>query len=46
MAVLDKERSAGGEVSCLVQFGGQTPLDSALPQMPGRHDHRHVARFD
>ena len=31
MAVLDKERSAGGEVSCLVQFGGQTPLKLALP---------------
>src|ERR687889_1139529 len=31
MAVLDKERSAGGEVACLVQFGGQTPLKLALP---------------
>ncbi len=31
MAVLDKERSAGGDVSCLVQFGGQTPLKLALP---------------
>ena len=31
MAVIDKERSAGGEVSCLVQFGGQTPLKLALP---------------
>jgi carbamoyl-phosphate synthase large subunit len=31
MAVLDKERSAGAEVSCLVQFGGQTPLKLALP---------------
>jgi carbamoyl-phosphate synthase large subunit len=29
--VLDKERSAGGEVACLVQFGGQTPLKLALP---------------
>jgi len=30
MAVLETERSAGGEVSCLVQFGGQTPLKLAL----------------
>ncbi len=31
MAVIDKERSGGGEVVCLVQFGGQTPLKLALP---------------
>ena len=31
MAVIDKERSAGGDVPCLVQFGGQTPLKLALP---------------
>ena len=31
MAVIDKERSGGGEVACLVQFGGQTPLKLALP---------------
>jgi carbamoyl-phosphate synthase large subunit len=31
MAVLDKERSAGADVACLVQFGGQTPLKLALP---------------
>ncbi len=31
MAVLDKERAAGAEVACLVQFGGQTPLKLALP---------------
>ncbi len=31
MSVLDKERSAGAEVQCLVQFGGQTPLKLALP---------------
>src|SRR5687768_2722060 len=31
MAVIDRERSAGGEVSCVVQFGGQTPLKLALP---------------
>src|SRR4051812_35032210 len=30
MAVIDVERSAGGEVSALVQFGGQTPLKLAL----------------
>src|SRR3954465_9223316 len=31
MAVLDKERSAGGDVACVVQYGGQTPLKLALP---------------
>jgi carbamoyl-phosphate synthase large subunit len=30
MAVIDIEASAGGDVSCLVQFGGQTPLKLAL----------------
>jgi carbamoyl-phosphate synthase large subunit len=30
MEVIEKERSAGGHVSCLVQFGGQTPLKLAL----------------
>jgi carbamoyl-phosphate synthase large subunit len=30
MAVIEKEREGGGEVSCLVQFGGQTPLKLAL----------------
>jgi carbamoyl-phosphate synthase large subunit len=30
MAIIDIERSAGGDVSCLVQFGGQTPLKLAL----------------
>jgi carbamoyl-phosphate synthase large subunit len=30
MAVIETERSAGGNVSCLVQFGGQTPLKLAL----------------
>jgi carbamoyl-phosphate synthase large subunit len=29
-AVIEKERSAGGDVSCIVQFGGQTPLKLAL----------------
>src|SRR5688572_32544186 len=26
MAIIERERSAGGSVSCVVQFGGQTPL--------------------
>ena len=30
MSIIETERSAGGEVSCLVQFGGQTPLKLAL----------------
>src|SRR5678815_2362242 len=30
MAVIERERSAGGAVSCVVQFGGQTPLKLAL----------------
>ena len=30
LAVIEKERSGGGEVSCIVQFGGQTPLKLAL----------------
>ncbi len=29
-AVIDKERAAGGDVACIVQFGGQTPLKLAL----------------
>jgi carbamoyl-phosphate synthase large subunit len=31
MAVIEREQSAGGEVACVVQFGGQTPLKLALP---------------
>jgi carbamoyl-phosphate synthase large subunit len=31
MAVVERERTAGGEVACVVQFGGQTPLKLALP---------------
>ena len=31
MSVIERERSGGGEVSCVVQFGGQTPLKLALP---------------
>ena len=30
LAVIEKERLGGGEVSCIVQFGGQTPLKLAL----------------
>jgi carbamoyl-phosphate synthase large subunit len=30
MAIVERERTAGGEVSCVVQFGGQTPLKLAL----------------
>ncbi|MBI3403302.1 MAG: carbamoyl-phosphate synthase large subunit, partial [Acidobacteria bacterium] len=30
MSVIETEKSAGGTVSCLVQFGGQTPLKLAL----------------
>ena len=30
MTVIDRETTGGGEVACLVQFGGQTPLKLAL----------------
>ena len=30
MSVIEREASAGGDVSCLVQFGGQTPLKLSL----------------
>jgi carbamoyl-phosphate synthase large subunit len=30
VSIVDRERSAGGGVSCVVQFGGQTPLKLAL----------------
>ena len=29
-AVIEKERAVGGDVACIVQFGGQTPLKLAL----------------
>ena len=29
-SIIEKERTAGAEVSCIVQFGGQTPLKLAL----------------
>jgi carbamoyl-phosphate synthase large subunit len=31
MSVIERETSGGGEVACLVQFGGQTPLKLSLP---------------
>ncbi|MEC7769515.1 MAG: carbamoyl-phosphate synthase large subunit, partial [Acidobacteriota bacterium] len=31
VAIIEREKSAGGDVACLVQFGGQTPLKLALP---------------
>jgi len=31
MAVIERERTGGGDVACVVQFGGQTPLKLALP---------------
>ena len=47
MAIIERERSAGGDVSCVVQFGGQTPLKLALAlQEAGVDDPRHVARLD
>src|SRR5262245_31489465 len=30
-AIIEREKSAGGDVSCVVQYGGQTPLKLALP---------------
>ncbi|MEI6668069.1 MAG: carbamoyl-phosphate synthase large subunit [Acidobacteriota bacterium] len=30
LAIVDTERAAGGDVACLVQFGGQTPLKLSL----------------
>ena len=29
-AIVDREKSAGGDVACVVQYGGQTPLKLAL----------------
>jgi carbamoyl-phosphate synthase large subunit len=31
MSIIDRETTGGGDVSCLVQFGGQTPLKLSLP---------------
>ncbi len=30
IAIIDREKSAGGDVSCVVQYGGQTPLKLSL----------------
>ncbi len=30
-AIVEREASAGGDVACVVQYGGQTPLKLALP---------------
>src|SRR4030095_4708435 len=30
MSVIEREKSAGGDVACVVQYGGQTPLKLAL----------------
>ena len=34
LAIIEREREGGGDVSCLVQFGGQTPLKLALRAAP------------
>ncbi|MBL8143470.1 MAG: carbamoyl-phosphate synthase large subunit [Acidobacteria bacterium] len=31
LAIVEKERAQGAQVSCVVQFGGQTPLKLSLP---------------
>jgi carbamoyl-phosphate synthase large subunit len=31
IAIIEREKSAGGDVACVVQYGGQTPLKLALP---------------
>ena len=31
VAVIEREKSAGGDVACVVQYGGQTPLKLSLP---------------
>jgi carbamoyl-phosphate synthase large subunit len=46
MAIVERERSAGGEVACVVQFGGQTPLKLALPLLAPACHPRHLARLD
>ena len=30
-AIVEREREAGGDVACVVQYGGQTPLKLAIP---------------
>ena len=31
LAIIEREKSNGGDVACVVQYGGQTPLKLALP---------------
>ena len=46
-AIIAREQEGGGDVACVVQYGGQTPLKLALPlQDAGDQDPRHLARFD
>ena len=47
MAVIERERDGNVDVSCVVQFGGQTPLKLALGAAGSRrHDSRHLAGLD
>ena len=47
LAVIERERAAGADVACLVQFGGQTPLKlSHGAARRRRGDPRHVSRLD
>ena len=44
-AIYEHETATGADVGVIVQFGGQTPLNLALPlKAAGREDYRHVAR--
>ena len=47
MAVVERERSGGGDVACVVQYGGQTPLKLALRlQAAGVTHPGHVSGLD
>ncbi len=44
LAVYEHEAAAGADIGMIVQFGGQTPLNLALPlKKAGVPDHRHLA---
>ena len=44
LAVYEHEASSGAEIGMIVQFGGQTPLNLALPLKAGGHQNpRHLA---
>ena len=46
LAIYEHETSKGADVGVIVQFGGQTPLNLALPsESSGRDDHRHLTRI-